>query len=52
MALQNMETRLSGEAFDGRKGRTAVASGEEVVDSRFDRRLSKLLHHVGLRRER
>src|SRR6478752_265623 len=46
MALQNMETRLSGEAFDGRKGRTAVASGEEVVDSRFDRRLAKLLHHA------
>jgi TetR/AcrR family transcriptional regulator, cholesterol catabolism regulator len=46
MALQNMETRLSGEAFDGRKGRHAVSAGEEAADSRFDRRLAKLLHHA------
>ena len=45
MALQNIETRLSGGAFDGRKNRPAL-QGEEVVDSRFDRRLAKLLHHA------
>jgi AcrR family transcriptional regulator len=46
MALQTMETRFSGEAFDGRKGRTVLVSGKEVVDSRFDRRLSELLQHA------
>ena len=45
MALQNMETRLAGEAFVGRKGRTALQGGE-AVDSRFDRRLAKVLHHA------
>src|SRR5207302_5170138 len=46
MALQNVETRLSGPAFDGRKGRTVLTSNEEAADSRFDRRLAKLLHHA------
>lgn len=46
MALQNTEIRLSGDALDGRKGRMALSSGEEAADSRFDRRLSKLLHHA------
>ncbi|HEV7519571.1 MAG TPA: TetR/AcrR family transcriptional regulator [Candidatus Angelobacter sp.] len=46
MALQNVETRFSGEVLDGRKGRTALPGGDELADSRFDRRLSKLLHHA------
>ena len=46
MALQNVETRLPGEPLNGRKGRAAVQNGDEVVDSRFDRRLAKLLHHA------
>src|SRR5207302_5790284 len=46
MALQNVETRLSGEPFIDRKGRAAPSSNEETVDSRFDRRLAKLLHHA------
>ena len=46
MSPQNMEIRLSGEPLNGRKGRTALLSGEEMPDSRFDRRLSKLLHHA------
>jgi len=48
MAL-NVETRLPGEPLNGRKGRPALPAGkgsEEVVDSRFDRRLAKLLHHA------
>src|SRR5438270_4519866 len=46
MALQNVETRLSGEALDGRKGRTALTTNEEATDSRFERRRSKLLHRA------
>jgi AcrR family transcriptional regulator len=46
VALQNMETRLSGEAIEGRKGRIVLAGGEEAADSRFDRRLAKLLDHA------
>jgi AcrR family transcriptional regulator len=49
MPLANVETRLPGESYDGRKGRPAFAagkSGDEIVDSRFDRRLAKLLHHA------
>ena len=46
MALQNTETRLSGDALDGRKGRMAPSAGEDAADSRFDRRLAKLLHHA------
>src|SRR5690349_4072268 len=46
MALQNVETRLSGVSLNGRKARTALQSGEEAMDSRFDRRLAKLLHHA------
>ena len=46
MALQNVETRLSGVPLSGRKNRLPVQSRDEMVDSRFDRRLSKLLHHA------
>jgi len=45
MALQSIETRLACEPLNGRKGR-AFQRGEEVMDSRFDRRLAKLLHHA------
>src|SRR5690242_18518483 len=45
MALQSIETRLAGEPLNGRKGR-AFQRSEEVMDSRFDRRLAKLLHHA------
>src|SRR5437763_10621716 len=44
MALQNTETRPASEPFIGRKSRSA--NGEEAADSRFDRRLAKLLHHA------
>jgi len=46
MALLNTEIRLSGDALNGRKGRMALSSGEEAADSRFDRRLAKLLDHA------
>src|SRR6476661_4279573 len=49
MALTNLETRLPGEPYNGRKGRpalTAEKGSEEAMDSRFDRRLAKLLHHA------
>jgi len=48
MALTNLETRLPGEPSNGRKGRPALTAekGEAIVDSRFDRRLAKLLHHA------
>jgi len=46
MALQNVETRPSGVPLSGRKNRLPVQSRDEMVDSRFDRRLSKLLHHA------
>jgi AcrR family transcriptional regulator len=48
MAMANVENRLPGEPYDGRKGRPAftVAKSNEAVDSRFDRRLGKLLHHA------
>src|ERR1041385_6708905 len=44
MALQSTETRLSGDALDGSKGRMAPSASEDATDSRFDRRLAKLLH--------
>src|SRR6476646_718384 len=48
MAMANVENRLPGEPYDGRKSRPAftVAKSNEAVDSRFDRRLGKLLHHA------
>jgi TetR/AcrR family transcriptional regulator, cholesterol catabolism regulator len=48
MAMANVENRLPGEPYDGRKGRPAftAAKSSEAVDSRFDRRLGKLLHHA------
>jgi AcrR family transcriptional regulator len=48
MALTNLETRLPGEPYNGRKGRPALTAekGEAIVNSRFDRRLAKLLHHA------
>jgi TetR/AcrR family transcriptional regulator, cholesterol catabolism regulator len=49
MALSTVETRLAGAPFGGRKIRPAVQVGKsvaEIVDSRFDRRLAKVLHHA------
>ena len=46
MAMQNLETRFGGEPLNGRRGRTALLGRDELADSRFDRRLSKLLHHA------
>jgi AcrR family transcriptional regulator len=46
MALQNMENRLPGAPFNGRKSSSSAQNGGEVVDSPFDRRLSKLLRHA------
>lgn len=49
MALSTVETRLPSTPYSGRKIRSAVQagkSGDEVVDSRFDRRLAKVLHHA------
>jgi len=46
MALQNVETRLPGEPLNGRKGRAALQRSDEAMDSRFDRRLGKLLRHA------
>lgn len=47
--MTNLETRLPGDSFSVRKGRPAPSAekgGEAIVDSRFDRRLAKLLHHA------
>lgn len=44
--MQNLETRFGGEPLNGRRGRTALLGRDELADSRFDRRLSKLLHHA------
>ncbi len=49
MALTTVETRLPGAPYNGRKMRPAIQagkSGAEMVDSRFDRRLAKVLHHA------
>jgi AcrR family transcriptional regulator len=49
MALSTVETRLAGAPFNGRKVRLAVSAGKpetEIVDSRFDRRLAKVLHYA------
>ena len=46
MALQNVETRLPGEPLIGRKGRICGSGATKRMDSRFDRRLAKLLHHA------
>jgi TetR/AcrR family transcriptional regulator, cholesterol catabolism regulator len=48
MAMANVETRMAGEPLDGRKGRApfAAAKADDAVDSRFDRRLGKLLRHA------
>jgi TetR/AcrR family transcriptional regulator, cholesterol catabolism regulator len=49
MALSTVETRLTGAPYNGRKIRTAdpvAKSGDETVDSPFDRRLAKVLHHA------
>src|SRR5689334_3229952 len=45
MAMANVETRLPGEPLNGRKGRPALQR-DEAMDSRFDRRLGKLLRHA------
>jgi AcrR family transcriptional regulator len=50
MVLTNVETRLSSVPFNGRKGRPTLQSKaggtDEILDSRFDRTLAKLLHHA------
>jgi AcrR family transcriptional regulator len=46
MAMANVETRLPGEPLNGRKGRAALQRSDEAMDSRFDRRLGKLLRHA------
>jgi AcrR family transcriptional regulator len=48
MALTNLETRLPGASYSGRKGQPVLPpeKGEEIEDTRFDRRLAKLLHHA------
>src|SRR5215469_12239542 len=43
------ETRLAAAGLNGRKGRAALAARKadsETIDSRFDRRLSKVLQHA------
>jgi AcrR family transcriptional regulator len=49
MALSTVETRPAGPPFNGRKIRPAVPVGKsdaEIVDSRFDRRLAKVLRYA------
>lgn len=49
MPLVDTETRLTPANLDGRKPRTVLSArktGEEITDSRFDRRLSKVLDHA------
>jgi AcrR family transcriptional regulator len=46
MVMANVETRLPGEPLNGRKGRAALQRSDEAMDSRFDRRLGKLLRHA------
>jgi AcrR family transcriptional regulator len=49
MPLVDTETRLTPATLDGRKPRTVLSArktGEEITDSRFDRRLSKVLDHA------
>jgi AcrR family transcriptional regulator len=43
--MANVETRLPGDPLNGRKGRPALQR-DEAMDSRFDRRLGKLLRHA------
>jgi AcrR family transcriptional regulator len=44
--MANVETRLPGDPLNGRKGRAALQRSDEAMDSRFDRRLGKLLRHA------
>src|SRR5215813_7037420 len=46
MALDSLETRSVNAPANGRKPRDANGSGQELSDSRFDRRLAKLLDHA------
>lgn len=46
MPLVGTETRLTPATLDGRKPLSARKTGEEITDSRFDRRLSKVLDHA------
>ncbi|HLW54709.1 MAG TPA: TetR/AcrR family transcriptional regulator [Candidatus Angelobacter sp.] len=46
MALDSLETRSVPAAVNGRKSRDSNGAGQEVADSRFDRRLAKLLDHA------
>ncbi|SRR5258708_6046431 len=49
MALASLETRLSAQPLNGRKPRAALhvrKDGHELLDTRFDRRLAKVLQHA------
>lgn len=48
MATPNLETRLNGASHGGRKAGSALQAGKssDEIDSRFDRRLAKVLHHA------
>jgi AcrR family transcriptional regulator len=46
MALDSLETRSMNASANGRKPRESNGSGQELSDSRFDRRLAKLLDHA------
>ena len=49
MAMADAETRLPSAGLNGRKGRIAFPArkpSEEMIDSRFDRRLAKVLQHA------
>lgn len=46
MALDSLETRPPNTSVNGRKARESNAADQELSDSRFDRRLSKLLDHA------
>src|SRR5215470_1654099 len=46
MALDSLETRSMNAPANGRKPRESNGSGQDLSDSRFDRRLAKLLDHA------
>jgi AcrR family transcriptional regulator len=46
MALASVETRLPAAPLNGRKPRAAQHAGHELLDTRFDRRLAKVLQHA------
>lgn len=48
MALDSLETRSASASVNGRKARETSGADQELSDSRFDRRLAKLLDHAAL----